>query len=277
MRSWFKIVIAVVVLGVLAGAAFSEFVLDIRTTHSTLRKLHSVQSSFGYLMADLEKNSKDMQKTYGPKAGAAIGPGGALETRVDGKKVRTEYVKGTFGTANGFIGVAVTDTDVAIFPFDLGPNNDPRASRNSLTDMIKARWKNRPAAQSYLNFTMQDWDDGDCVKPKVGEIGLGPLGEPLSFLNGVACVVIWKRNHPSSMMIGVNVAENNPFLRLFVPWLCRRLTMAALDKLVSAGAQVPDYAACVFVDRYFAGQTKLSVDVFEVKPGRRLARIGKVS
>lgn len=273
MRPSLTLIVSVVVLGIVAAAAYCEFVLDIRTPHSKLRKVNSVASSFGYLMVDLEKNSKDMQKVYGPKAGAAIGPGGALETRVDGKTIHTEYVKGTFGGVDGFIGVATTPTDVAIFPFDLAPDKDPRASRYSLTNMIKARLKNAPAAQSYLNFTMQDWDDGDCVKPKVGEIGLGALGAPLTFSTGIACVVSWKGTKSSSMLIDVNVAENNPFVRLFVPWLCRRFATAALDKLVSTGAQVPDYAACVLVDRYVAGRSKLSVDVFEVRPGRAFARL----
>jgi hypothetical protein len=263
------------VLGALAAAAFCEFVLDIRTPRSSLREIHSISTGAGYLIADVRRRAEELKKIYGPAESTPLGPGGKFEFIIGGKAVHTEYLKGEFSDAAGIIGVITPDKETVIFPFNLGPKMDLRDSRNVPAASLKARLRDAPGAQRYLDFTPNDWSLGDCINPPAGEIGLGSLGAPLTFLDGVACITLRNSPQPASMMITVNVIEDNAWLGLSFRWLCRRVATVALDKLVREQTRPPDYAACVFVDRHRTGAKRsIAVQAYEVRPDRSLARIG---
>ena len=275
MRLWQKIAIPMILVAALA-AGFAEFVLDIRTPKSDLQAVHSIRSSSTFRMADLDRRSDEMKKVHGPNADTMIGPdAGHIEVKSDGKVVETGYMRGRFAGVTGLIAVGSRELTAAIFPFDFGPNHKPSDSRHTLTGELKARLRNVPAARQFLKFEMADWDIGDCANPEAGEIGLGSYAALMGFQKGAACIFLWKGRRPASMLININVAEGNPLLWPFVPWLCRVLTTAALDRAVSSGKPPPDYATCILVDRANPERSngRYSTRIYEVREGRKLLLI----
>jgi hypothetical protein len=272
-----KIAVVFLAAGAFAGAVFCELVLDVRTPASTLESRHMVSSSAGFDLAEVKRRSLELQQIYGADAHTTIGPQGLLTTKLDNKVVHTESMPGNFAEVYGLFAVGSRELRAAIFPYELGPDQDPKSSRHSLTRELKSALRNSPGAQRFVQFEDSDWDLGPCTKSAASELGLGPLGDWLGFKNGVACVIKWMGSRPATMLINVSVAQGNPLLRPFISWLCRTTTATTLDRVAPPGSSAPDYAACIFINRskQNIGRQFIFVRTYEIRSDRKFALISR--
>ena len=82
---------------------------------------------------------------------------------------------------------------------------------------------------------------------EVSELGFGSLAALVGIKAQTYCTAHWKGEHPISMLIGVTLADADPWMRPFAPWICRSMTSTTLEKLAASKTQPPDYAACILV------------------------------
>ena len=88
MRSWLKILIPIVAIGIVAAAIYAELVLDIRAPRSNLTVFASLAGSSSFLISDVNRRSKELNQRFGNGAKTKIATGGELITRIDGKVVK---------------------------------------------------------------------------------------------------------------------------------------------------------------------------------------------
>jgi len=148
----------------------------------------------------------------------------------------------------GMHGLFVVRTGAAesIFPFSIVPGSDDlsayRPLPSQLRDRFEAGFPARPDAR----------DDGQarrnsCVSPPASDLGFARLTKHLHLRAQTSCIVRQAGAGPAAMLVSVTIADADPWIRLFVRRICRRLTAGALGAL--GNARAPDYAACVLVDR----------------------------
>ena len=102
------------------------------------------------------------------------------------------------------------------------------------------------------------------------------IGRQLRFQSGTFCVVFWKGPSRGSMLVGVALADGDPWMRPFSRRICRGLSAIALARVAETDHEPPpDYAACLLVDRpnrSGAAET-LQAHVYEVRRDATLAYV----
>jgi hypothetical protein len=271
--SWMLAVCAIVALAV---GAYGELVLDFRTPQSSLGEAHAIASSVSIHMDDYHRLIEEMRKKYGPGAETVIKtrPPRVL-TSVNGKVVEEHPALTHFSDARGLFIVGPRGRLASTFPFQIDPHQAPKPGTTGAPGVqyLKSHFAEGLPAR-YLQFDDRDATTDTCVT--ILPTDLGPLGRALKFESGIFCVVFWKGASPGSMLVGVAVANGDPWMRPFSRRICRGLTTVALRRLAATDkAPPPDYAACVLVDRpgrAGAAET-LQVHAYEVRRDATLASI----
>jgi len=261
-------------VAIIGGIAYGELVYDWRIWRSNQRISHAVAVTHSLSVASYTKHGAEMVQKYGERAKASLAlDTGITEVRLDGKVVETYQEKRTLEGVYGMLVIwsrnGVTSTR---FPFSLAANQDLAALNLTVADWFKNRLKNLPKA--WLEFSDKDWTIDRCETLPAG-LGLGAVGDMLRLREGTSCVVTWKGPQPGSMLISVNRADGDPWMRPFTRRLCRAITEAALNRFVPAAPDSPKYAACIVADRpdYASAQKSLALNVYSVGPSNALARM----
>ncbi|HEX4410906.1 MAG TPA: hypothetical protein VH206_19220 [Xanthobacteraceae bacterium] len=242
---WIWIIIAGAVAG--AAAAYAELILDIRTPHASLAEVHGITSSVSIRLGVYQEA---MKKKYGPDANTVLTTRPPrLTTSVGGKVVEEDKTPGTFSDARGVFVIGPRGHLESTFPFQIDPRAPPISGSREQPNAayLKARFgDNFPA--KYLQFDDRDVSIDTCVT--ISAADLGWLGALLRFRSGAFCTIFWKGASPGSMLIGVALADGDPWMRPFSRRICHWLTATALARVAATDHEPsPDYAACVLVDR----------------------------
>lgn len=263
------IVIAIVLVAVAVG----EFILDLRAPRSDLHQMHAITTTLSVQTADYYAFVAEMDKKYGPNAVTMLDlQSSRMTTKVDGKLVEDRPAPSWFSDARGFFLVG-GDGHASTFPFGIDPAKPPEFGQQGGPGVgyMKTRWGNKLPAK-YLDFDERDVVTDTCVT--ISSSDFGWPGQFHVLLNGAFCVQFWKGNSPGSMLIGVVVADGDPWMRPFTRRLCRWLTSKAIGRVVATDREAPpDYAACVLVDRPNRASVseKLQSYVYEVRRDATLA------
>jgi hypothetical protein len=259
-----------------AAAGYGELVLDIRTPRAALVEIHAITSSVSIVLADYHRAADEMKKKYGPDAETVLeSRPPRMITRVGGKIVEQHRAPGHFADAAGLFVVGPPGRPLSTFPFRLDPRRAPYPGRSGepSAEYLKARFGEELPAR-YFAFDDRDAVTDTCITMSPADLGW--LGEQLRFRSGAFCVVFWKGASPGSMLIGVALADADPWMRPFSRRVCRALTAVALARVAATDrAPPPDYAACVLVDRpdrSGAAET-LQSHVYEVRRDASLAYV----
>lgn len=263
---WKLLIVAALVM----AAAYGELVLDIRTPRAALVELHAVRSNNEVFLSDLVRADAAMKKKYGPEAETSLSTRPRqLTTRVGGKIVEQEKT-GQIADAVGLFVIGPPGRTKSTFPFQIKPREAPESVPWQLPDVrhLATRVTNELPAM-YFEFDVRDTMVDRCLTILPADVGW--VGRQLRFQSGAFCLVRWKGAAPASMLIGVAVADGDPWMRPFTRRLCRGLTALALER--AAGKPLSDYAACVLIDRpdrTEAAET-LQTYVYEVRRDATLA------
>jgi rhodanese-related sulfurtransferase len=206
-----------------AAAAYAELVLDIRTPRASLSEVHGITSSVAIPLGDYQEA---MKKKYGPNAHTVFmnRPPRAI-TSVGRKIVEEDNTPGKFSDARGVFVIGQRGHLESTFPFEIDPRVPPISGSvgKPSAQYLRTRFGgNFPA--KYLQFDDRDVLTDKCVT--ISPADLGWFGEALRFRGGVFCVVFWKGASPSSMLIGVALADGDPWMRPF-------------NRRIAVGSQLP--------------------------------------
>jgi len=276
MRSPLTLMIVAGAVAAMVAAALGEFVLDIRTPRAALAETHAISSTVSILMADYHRAIEEMKKKYGPDAETVIESQPArVITRVGGKVVAEDRSPGRFSDARGLFVVGPRGGRESIFPFQIDPHKAPAPGRTGEPGAryLKSRFGESLPAR-YFDFDDRDAVTDTCVT--ISPADLAWLGEKLRFQGGTFCVVFWKGASPGSMLIGVALANGDPWMRPFSRRICRGLTAIALARVAATDREPPpDYAACLLVDRpHRSGAAEqLKAHVYQVRRDGTLAYV----
>jgi rhodanese-related sulfurtransferase len=221
-----------------AAAAYAELVLDIRTPRASLSEVHGITSSVAIPLGDYQEA---MKKKYGPNADTVFmnRPPRTI-TSVGGKIVEEDNTPGKFSDARGVFVIGQRGRLESTFPFEIDPRVPPISGSvgKPSAQYLRTRFGgNFPA--KYLQFDDRDVLTDKCVT--ISPTDLGWFGEALRFRSGVFCVVFWKGASPSSMLIGVALADGDPWMRPFNRRICRWLTATALARVAATDHEpLPD-------------------------------------
>ncbi|HUI97264.1 MAG TPA: hypothetical protein VLX44_16020 [Xanthobacteraceae bacterium] len=271
---------ATVVAGAIAIALAlfcAEFVFDIRTPSSGLAKQSALGASASISLSEYNSKLAQYRKQYGEdRVSVGLeGSTGRITVEVDGKLVEESRTARRFAGMYGMFVVRRDGADPAIFPFAINPGEMPTDHEPNI-ERLRGRFEERLPAR-LLAFNDNDWTRDSCVAIPGAETGLPPrLARWLGVRSQTHCIVRWNGPTPGSMVVGVTLFEDNAWVRPFAPWICRTMTAAMLDGIISSDP-APDYAACVLVDRPArtgptGSQEAFTSDVYEVR-GRSLARV----
>ena len=261
-----------VVAGAVAAAlaAYGEFILDIRTPYSSLVANHGIGANVSVLLGDYQEA---MKEKYGPDAKTVLTTQPLrVTTSVAGKVVEDGRPPGKFSDASGLFVIGPHGHLESTFPFKIDPRKPPALGEKAPdAQYFKSRFGNNFPAK-YLEFDSRDVVTDRCIL--ISPADLAWPGEQLHFQSGTFCIVFWKGASPGSMLIGVALADGDPWMRPFARRICRWLTGIALARVAATDHEPPpDYAACVLVDRpdrSGAAET-LQTHVYEVRRDAALA------
>ncbi|RZM98406.1 hypothetical protein CWO91_37190 [Bradyrhizobium genosp. SA-3] len=262
-----------IVIAIVVAVAAGEFIFDLWAPRSELHQMHAITTTLSVQTADYNAFAAEMEKKYGPNAVTILDlQSSRMTTKIDGKLVEDRPAPSRFSDARGFFLVG-KEGAASTFPFEIDPAKPPEFGQQGGLGVgyLKNRWGKRLAAK-YLDF-----DDRDVVTDTCVTISSSDFGWPGQFLflrNGAFCVQFWKGSSPGSMLIGVVVADGDPWMRPFTRRLCRWLTSKAIGRVAATDREVPpDYAACVLVDRPDRPgvSEKLQSYVYEVRRDATLA------
>jgi hypothetical protein len=271
---------ATVVAGVIAIALAlfcAEFMFDIRTPSSGLTKQSALGASASISLLDYNNKLAQYRKQYGEDhvSVALEGSTGRITVEVDGKRVEESRTARRFAGMYGMFAVSRDGAAPAIFPFAINPGEIPTDHEPNI-ERLRGHFLERFPAQ-LLAFNDGDWTRDSCIAIPGSETGLSPrLARWLGVRSQTHCIVRWNGPVPGSMLVAVTLFADNAWVRPFAPWICRTMTAAVLDGIVSSDS-APDYAACVLVDRPertgpTGSQEAFMSDVYEVR-SRSLARV----
>jgi hypothetical protein len=274
VRAAFIVAIAVAVAAGAAALGYAELVLDFRTPRSSLSRVYALSSSVSVQMADYHRVEEAMKAKYGPDAHTVLQTRPArVTTTVDGVTVEENTI-GEFSKVMGLFAIGPPGRIETRFPFDLNPRKVPAANEHAAYGgAVKSRFREELPAK-YLDFNDRDAVTDTCT----GLSGTdSTVFGPLTRLESATfCVVYWRGEQASSMLVGVALAPGDPWLRPFARRICRGLTALALKRIGEIDRQAPpDYAACILVDRpkrSGASETLISY-VYEVGRDTTLASI----
>jgi len=271
--------VVLIVAGVVGGIIYGELVRDIRAPTASLAQSHAITSNVTIRVDDdLLPAIEAMKKKYGPDAETGLVTGRSaparIVTRLNGKVVEERKAVSQFSNAAGLFVVGPAGHLESTFPFQIDPRKAPDTGRKGEPSVrsLKSRFgKEFPA--EYLEF-----DDRNAVTERcltTSSADLGAVGRLLQFQSSTFCVVSWKGASPGSMLVGVALANGDPWMRPFTRRICRWLTAGALARLASTDRKPPDYAACVLVDRpdRTGAAEVLKAHVYEVGRDATLAYI----
>lgn len=263
-------------IAALATAALGELVLDIRTPRAALVELHAITTSVSIEIADYDHAAEAMKKKYGPDAETALETQPPrLITRVKGKVVEEKRAPGQFLDARGLFVIGPRGRLESTFPFRIDPREAPAFGRQGEPSVryLKDRFGKKLSAK-YFEFDDHDAVTDTCTT--ISPTDLGWVGRQLRFQSGTFCIVFWKGASPGSMLIGVALADGDPWMRPFTRRICRWLTTIALGRVAAADRDAPpDYAACLLVDRpnRSGAEKTLRAHVYEVRRDASLAYV----
>jgi hypothetical protein len=277
MRFGLKLmVVAGAVAATAAAAAYGEFVLDIRVPRAALVEVHAVTSSVSILMADYGHAVETMKKKYGPDAETALETRPPrLITRLGGKVVEEVRAPGQFSDARGLFVIGPRGRLESTFPFQIDPREAPTFGTmgEPAARYLKSRFE-KALPTKYFEFDDRDAVTDTCITISPADVGW--LGGKLRFQSSAFCVVFWKGASPGSMLIGVALADGDPWMRSFARRVCRWFTEIALVRVAATDREPPpDYAACLLVDRpnRSGAAEMLQVHVYEVRRDATLAYV----
>jgi hypothetical protein len=273
MRFWLEIALGAA--AALLGAAYAEFVLDIRGPLSSLESESAMAAITLTSYGDYWDKEKEARAKYGSGVIAtADEAGGKWTVTADGSVFAQGRISVTLAGMYGLFAVTSGETIEGLFPFDIVPTR-PDLSGAQNVKVLQERFENFP--KRFLAFADDDVVVDSCQAPHPPVSGIGFFAKWLPIQSQAFCLAHWKGPHPASMLIGVTLANGDPWMRPFARRLCRAITTAALKNPAFAGNQTPAYAACVLVDRpdrrkpHNAQETFTSV-VYEIDGGK-LARM----
>ncbi len=258
------------------AAALGELVLDIRIPRASLAEVHAITTSVSILIADYDRAAETMKKKYGPDAETVLENRPLrLITRVKGKVVEEDRAPGQFSDARGLFVIGEEGRLESTFPFQIDPREAPAFGRQGEPGVqyLKSRFGNKLPAK-YFEFDDHDAVTDTCITILPGDLGW--VGRQLRFQSVTFCVVFWKGASPRSMLIGVALADGDPWMRPFTRRICRWLTAIALRRVAATDHEgPPDYAACLLVDRpnRSGADGTLRVHVYEVHRDATLAYV----
>lgn len=271
---WKMMIVAGAVAGA-AAAAYGELVLDIRTPRASVAEVHAIGTNLSFQVSQLSAASEAAKKKYGPGAETVLTTKPPqLVTRVDGKVVE-QHRTGQFSDAMGVFVIGQPGRLESIFPFTIDPRDKLARIKSAQPNArsLKSRFEKQFPVK-YLEFDDRDAMTDKCIA--LSPADLGWAGQPLRFQNAIFCVMFWKGASPASMLIGVALAEGDPWIRPFSRRICRGLTDLVLARLGETDREPPpDYAACLLVDRpdrSGAAET-LQEHVYKVRRNATLARV----
>lgn len=259
----------------MAAAAYGELVLDVSAPRASLVHIRAISSNISIEMADLHPAFEAMKKKYGPDAQTVLQTKPPrLITRVDGKVVeQQDKVPKQFANAWGLFVVGPPGRLESIFPFQIDPRKAPAPGTKREPGVRRLRHQfGQEFPVEYLEFDDRDAVTDRCIT--ISPADLGWAGKQLRFKSGTFCVEFWRGASPGSMLIGVTLADGDPWMRPFSRRICRWLTAVALARLAATDREPPpDYAACILVDRPDRSGTSetLKVHVYEVRRDTTLA------
>jgi len=250
MRLRSKWIVIAGAIAAIPAVTLGELMLDIRTPRSALDEVHAITTSMSILMADLDHAAKVMKEKYGPDAETAVEthPPRVI-TRVNGKVIREERAPGQFSDARGLFVVGQRGHLESTFPFQIDPREAPAFGRQGEPSVryLKDSFGEKLSAR-YFEFDDRDAMTDTCVAISPTDLGL--VGRQLRFQSATFCVVFWKGPSRASMLVGVALADGDPWMRPFSRRICRWLTEVALERVAATDREAPpDYAACLLVDR----------------------------
>jgi hypothetical protein len=268
---WKLMIVAAMVV---AAAVYGDLVLDIRTPRARLAQSHAIGVNISIQMDDIHRAGDAMKKKYGPDAETILMTRPArMITRVSGKVVEEAKAPSQFSDAMGLFVIGPPGRQESTFPFQIDPRKAPEAARKGGPSVrsLKSRFgKEFPA--KYFEFDNRDVATDRCIAMSAADLGWA--GKLLRFQSGAFCIVFWRGPSSGSMLIGVMLADGDPWMRPFTRRICRWITAAALARLAATDREPPpDYAGCVLVDRpdrSGAAET-LKAQAYEVRRDASLA------
>jgi hypothetical protein len=278
MRLRWKLMVVASALAGTAAAAYGELVLDISAPRASLVQIQAIASTILIQTADLHASFDAIKKKYGPDSETVLmTKPPRLVTRVSGKVVEEDgKVPKQFGDAWGLFVIGPPDRLESTFPFRINPREaSPPGRKEVVPDAGSLRNQfGRKFPGKYLEFDKRDVVTDRCIT--ISPADLGWIGKQLRFQSGTFCVEFWRGASPGSMLIGVAMANGDPWMRPFSRRICRWLTGTALARLATTDREPPpDYAACVLVDRPDRSGTDATLEahVYEVRRDASLAYV----
>jgi hypothetical protein len=252
-------------IAVIVIAAYGEFVLDFRGAHSQLKSESTLAAITLTSYGDRDSKLKEARAKYGDRVRAQddVSAGtfdGKWTITVDDSVIEQGPITVTLAGMYGLFAVTSEQTIQGIFPFDIDPPM-PKLSGVPKVNRLQERFENFP--KKFLAFSDDDVSLDSCQAPEPPAFEIGLLAKWLPIQSQAFCIAHWKGPRPASMLIGVTLANGDPWMRPFTRWICRSMTLAALGKLASPDRQLPTYAACVLVDRAGRRKPRDAHDAFE--------------
>ncbi|MGJ4938985.1 hypothetical protein ACQR1W_00305 [Bradyrhizobium sp. HKCCYLS1011] len=276
MRLQRKLMIVAGATAALAAAAIGELVFDLRMPRASLVEIHAITTSVSILIADYDRAVEAMKAKYGADAQTVLETQPPrLITRVGDKIVEEKRAPGQFSDARGLFVIGRQGRLESTFPFQIDPHESPAFGRQGEPSVryLRDRFGKKLSAQ-YFEFDDRDAVTDTCITMSPAELGW--IGRQLSFQSGTFCVVFWKGTSPGSMLIGVALADGDPWMRPFTRRICRWITTIALQRVAATDREpAPDYAACLLVDRpnRSGADGTLRAHVYEVRRDATLAYV----
>jgi hypothetical protein len=274
MRVWVSLLVGTGAAVIIA--AYAELVLDIRSQRSDLTVVRALGASASLSLVEYNKKVKQMQNAYGDRGRVILEAStGKVTVTLDDRVIEESQIVREFAGMYGLFVVRARDATESIFPFAFAPGEIPSDHEPNIR-RLRSRFENVLPAKD-LAFDDTDWTRDFCTAPQASDLGFGPFAAFLHLKSETLCMVHWKGQQPNSMLIGVTLADGDPWMRPFARWICRKLTAAALDRFSMPGRERPRYAACVLVDRPdrtgpTGAQGAFTSMVYEIQ-GRALARL----
>jgi hypothetical protein len=274
-----KTVVVAVVVAAAAALLYGELILDWRTPHVERNMKMALTSSSSFLIADYNRLQEEMKGKYGdgvsvsvPISTSASAKNGIAEVSVKGNVVESHSLKRLYDISGLFI-FNPDDPAPVRFPFRLEPHQNFASLDRSLAVPLAEHFTRVPAA--WFKFSDTDWTIDRCSNAESG-LGLGMLGDLLRLQEGTSCVVTWKSNPSSSMLIFVGRADGKKWLRPFTQWACRHVLETQSEKMTSAPSRL-NFGACMLGDRSTGdGLGTIFGAVYGFAPDGRLGLVTKV-
>jgi hypothetical protein len=246
MWSLARISIAAVVAAAFVAAGYAELVLDLRAPRVVLDEA-AVINTQSRIASGSEALDAAMKTKYGPKAITYFQPKPTQWVVKVGDQVvhrapATMRVSGGFG----FVAIGPPGKIASLFPFRLDLQDKQPSHRFSMEEL--RQWlDNNDRITRYLDLNDRAEADGPCVE--LGPSEFGWTGKLLDLRAGRFCLIGSTAGRRASALIGVALADGDPWMRPFAGRICRGVTALALRKIAAANPRLPDYAACFLVDR----------------------------